>query len=104
MKDGSLLGCVRYCVESETSMLRTMMADSGHRRRGIGTFLLNEFTRYLEMHHIRDVYCLPYAYLDAFYAAAGFKRVPANEVPDFLKERMRTYDASGTLYLCMKRQ
>ena len=70
----------------------------------MGTFLLNEFTRYLETHHIRDVYCLPYAYLDAFYAAAGFKRVPANEVPDFLKERMRTYDASGTLYLCMKRQ
>ncbi len=103
MTDGMLLGCVRYCVEAETPMLRTMMVDSKHRRRGIGSFLLNEFTRYLDTHGVHDVYCLPYAHLDAFYAAAGFKRVPVDEVPDYLKERMRTYDPSGNLYLFMKR-
>jgi hypothetical protein len=32
--DGStLLGCVRYCVEEGTPMLRTMLVDAAHRRR-----------------------------------------------------------------------
>ena len=104
MDGETLLGCVRYCVESGTPMLRTMMVDSEHRRRGVGSFLLREFTRYLETHGIHGVYCLPYAHLDAFYSSAGFERVPLNEVPDFLKERMQTYDPSGNLYLFMRRQ
>ena len=103
MDEGKLLGCVRYCVEERTPMLRTMMVDAGHRRRGIGSRLLQEFTRYLEKHRIQGVYCLPYSHLDGFYAAAGFERISAEKVPAFLKDRMRTYDPSGTLYLYMKR-
>ncbi|HET9218337.1 MAG TPA: GNAT family N-acetyltransferase [Terriglobia bacterium] len=38
--DGQVLGCVRYCVEADTPMLRTMMVDAAHRRRGIGLRLL----------------------------------------------------------------
>lgn len=101
--DGKVLGCVRYCVEAGTPMLRTMMVDAEYRRRGIGSLLLEEFTGYLETHGIRGVYCLPYSHLDGFYATAGFERTAAENAPVFLQERMRTYDPSGTLYLVMKR-
>ena len=103
VEDGRVSGCVRYCVESGTPMLRTMMVDAAHRRRGIGSVLLREFAHYLETHGIRGVYCLPYAHLDAFYATVGFQRIGTDEVPVFLKDRMRTYDPSGTLYLFMRR-
>jgi N-acetylglutamate synthase-like GNAT family acetyltransferase len=102
MDGGALLGCVRYCVESGTPMLRTMMIDVAHRRRGIGSQLLREFERYIESHGIHDVYCLPYSHLDGFYATAGFERVQAEHAPDFLQARMRSYDPSGTLYLFMR--
>jgi len=103
MDGGTVLGCVRYCVEEGTPMLRTMMIDAAHRRRGIGSQLLREFERYLESRGIHDVYCLPYAHLDGFYAAAGFQRVPADHAPEFLRARMRSYDPSGTAYLFMRR-
>jgi N-acetylglutamate synthase-like GNAT family acetyltransferase len=100
---GKVLGCVRYCVEADTPMLRTMMVDAAHRRRRIGSRLLKEFTDYLEMHDIHGVYCLPYAHLDSFYATAGFQRISGADAPPFLKERMRAYDPTGTLYLFMRR-
>jgi N-acetylglutamate synthase-like GNAT family acetyltransferase len=103
MDDGKVLGCVRYCVEDGTAMLRTMMVDAGHRRCRIGSRLLQEFASYLEKHGIRRVYCLPYSHLDGFYSTVGFERVSANEVPAFLKDRMKSYDPSGTLYLFMRR-
>ena len=84
-------------------MLRTMMIDAAHRRRGIGSHLLQEFKRYLESRGIHDVYCLPYAHLDGFYAAIGFQRVQAEQAPGFLQARMRSYDPSGTAYLFMRR-
>jgi N-acetylglutamate synthase-like GNAT family acetyltransferase len=103
MDDGKVLGCVRYCVEAETPMLRTMMVDAPHRRHGIGSRLLQEFTRYLETHDIHGVYCLPYSHLDGFYATVGFERVSPKDAPSFLKDRMKSYDPSGTLYLFMRR-
>src|SRR4029453_16101048 len=62
--DDVVLACVRFCVENDTPMLRTMMVDAEHRRRGIGSQLLRKFVGYLDTHQIRNVYCLPYAHLD----------------------------------------
>jgi N-acetylglutamate synthase-like GNAT family acetyltransferase len=103
LEGSKLVGCVRYCIENETSMLRTMMVDSEHRHRGIGSRLLKNFVEYLDAHDIHEVYCLPYAHLPGFYAAAGFRPVPLDDAPAFLQERMRLYDPSGGAYLCMKR-
>jgi N-acetylglutamate synthase-like GNAT family acetyltransferase len=103
MDSSTLLGCVRYCVEEGTPMLRTMMVDEAHRGRGIGSQLLREFERYLESSEIHGVYCLPYSHLDGFYAAAGFERVQTGQAPTFLQTRMRSYDPSGTSYLVMRR-
>ena len=102
--DGTALhGCVRFCVENETPMLRTMMIDAEHRRRGIGSRLLKGFAAYLDEHRIQPVYCLPYAHLPDFYASVGFQPVSFEETPAFLQERMRSYDPSGNSYLCMRR-
>jgi N-acetylglutamate synthase-like GNAT family acetyltransferase len=102
--DGSnTLGCVRYCVENDTPILRTMMIDAGSRRRGIGSQLLREFTGYMDSHSIGGVYCLPYAHLDRFYGSAGFQRISIEDAPLFLQERLHAYDPSGPAYLVMKR-
>jgi N-acetylglutamate synthase-like GNAT family acetyltransferase len=101
--DDAVLGCVRFCVENDTPMLRTMMVDAVHRRRGIGGLLLREFVGYLDAHQIRDVYCLPYAHLDGFYGAVGFQRIAPEQAPAFLQQRLRSYDPSGKAYLCMRR-
>jgi N-acetylglutamate synthase-like GNAT family acetyltransferase len=103
MDGPTALACVRFCVENGTPMLRTMMVDSGIRRRKIGSHLLREFTSYTDAHGIRGVYCLPYAHLDRFYGSAGFQLVPIPDAPPFLQERMRAYDPSGTAYLVMRR-
>jgi N-acetylglutamate synthase-like GNAT family acetyltransferase len=103
IEDGKPVGCVRFCVENGTPMLRTMMVDSEHRRRGIGSLLLQAFAAYLDANRIRNVFCLPYAHLDVFYGSAGFECVVPNEAPLFLQERMHSYDPSGTAYLCMRR-
>ena len=43
-----VLGCVRYCMEERTPLLRTMMVDEGFRHLGIGMRLLKEFEAHLE--------------------------------------------------------
>ena len=103
MNDETLIGCVRYCVENDTPMLRTMMVHQHHRRQGVGRALLGRFAEYLDIHGIRDVYCLPYSHLEDFYGSAGFIQVPLSRVPAFLQHRLRVYDPTGTHYLCMRR-
>jgi N-acetylglutamate synthase-like GNAT family acetyltransferase len=99
----TLVGCVRYCVEDETPMLRTMQVHRDYRRQGIGLSLLNRFAQYLDAQGDRNVYCLPYPHLENFYGRIGFVRVSPDHAPEFLQERLRTYDPTGTRYLCMRR-
>lgn len=103
MLDGTLVGCVRYCVEEETPLLRSMLIDRGLRRGGIGTRLLLEFESHLERNRIRDVHCVPYAHLRDFYGRAGFEVVEPEHAPRFLAERLAAYHQDGKSYLCMRR-
>jgi N-acetylglutamate synthase-like GNAT family acetyltransferase len=101
MKDDELVGAVRYCVEENIPMLRTMMIHPDYRRQGVGQMLLAEFARFLDARGIRNVYCLPYSHLAVFYSSIGF--VGADDVPELLKERMRAYATTGEKTICMKR-
>lgn len=103
MEEDSMIGCVRYCVENEVPMLRTMRVARAYQRQGVGLAMLTRFVHYLDEHQIRNVFCLPYAHLDRFYGLRGFVSLPANEAPAFLQERLQSYDPAGTLYICMKR-
>jgi N-acetylglutamate synthase-like GNAT family acetyltransferase len=103
MEKDRLTGCVRYCVEQQTPLLRTMMIDQKLRRKGIGLMLLEKFAAYLDQNNIHNVFCLPYAHLEAFYGTIGFHRVDTDEIPAFLLERMGVYEEGGSRNICMRR-
>jgi N-acetylglutamate synthase-like GNAT family acetyltransferase len=100
-----LVGCVRYCVEFQTPLLRTMMIDEEYRRQSIGQQLMDECVRFFDTNNIRNVYILPYVHLEDFYRKVGFKRVDAEFAPDFLFQRLSAYNGPmGIKMICMKRQ
>jgi N-acetylglutamate synthase-like GNAT family acetyltransferase len=103
MEGDSVIGCVRYCVENEVPMLRTMRVTQAWQRQGVGLALLTRFVGYIDEHRIRDVFCLPYSHLDRFYGLRGFMTLPIDQAPVFLQERLQIYDPTGALYICMKR-
>jgi len=97
------VGCVRYCIEECTHMLRSMMIDEPYRRLGIGRRLLGQFAEHLERHQIRNTYCLPFSHLQNFYASIGFQKVPECDIPPFLVTRLKEYEVSHAIYICMRR-
>ncbi len=101
--DDSIVGCVRFCVEEGTPMLRTMYVDSTCRQQGVGRYLLEAFAAYLDLNKIKNVFCLPYTHLENFYGFINFKIVPTNQVPPFLIDRSKTYAQNGTITLYMRR-
>lgn len=98
-----IVGCVRFCVEEGTPMLRTMYVDSTYRGQGIGRMLLQAFENHLEKNKIKNVFCLPYVHLEKFYGSIGFKIVQSSEVPQFLIERSAVYANKETKTLFMRR-
>jgi len=84
-------------------MLRGMLIRADQRRSGIGKILLLEFSAFLEKEKIRNVFCLPYHYLENFYQGAGFRRPEPLAVPDFLQTRMSEYNQKGYGVICMVR-
>jgi N-acetylglutamate synthase-like GNAT family acetyltransferase len=96
IREEKLIGCVRYCVEHETPMLRTVQVHLDHRRQGVGRALLHRFAAYLDNHGDRNVFCLPYSHLENFYGLIGFARVSRNDAPGFLQERLSAYDPDGS--------
>ncbi len=97
-------GSVRFCVEENTPMLRTMRVAEKFQGLGCGLKLLQVFAAYLDQNQIRDVFCLPYAHLEKFYGAIGFKTIDETIAPAFLRERLRKYREKPGRYLCMKRE
>lgn len=102
-KDGLLAGCVRFCIESKTPLLRTMQVAKEFRRTGVGTSLLKAFEEHLNDNGIRNCYVIPFAHLEKFYEAIGFKKVTGIQIPTFLKDRLDLYASSGKQYICMHR-
>ncbi|MGZ3711168.1 MAG: GNAT family N-acetyltransferase [Bdellovibrionota bacterium] len=98
-----LAGTVRFCVEENTPMLRSMMIREACRGQGLGTKLLGAFVAYLDENKIRDVYCIPYDYLEKFYGAVGFRKAEVNEIPPFLEKRLGEYNLKPKKFICMLR-
>lgn len=98
-----IVGAVRFCVEFDTPMLRSMMINERHRRQGIGRTLLQEFAGYLDGNAIRNTFCLPYGHLLKFYGAIGFELISEASIPPFLSERLVEYRKKPEVFLCMRR-
>lgn len=97
------IGCVRFCVEEQTALLRSMMVAEEYRGLGVGEKLLAAFEAFLVREGVRDTFCLPYAHLEEFYGKIGFAKVGEAETPPFLLVRMVDYNQGAKRMICMKR-
>lgn len=62
-----------------------MFVDDAYRGRGIARALVEELIRRAGP---EDVYCIPFADLEALYAAAGFRRIEPVNVPEKIREKL----------------
>lgn len=100
---GEVMGCVRYCEEQGTPLLRGMLIAETARKQGVGRKLLAAFDAFLRRRGAGDTFCLPHAHLESFYATIGFARVSEEGTPAFLRERLAKYRADGYDTIVMKR-
>lgn len=98
-----ILGCVRFCVEDQIPMLRTMRVAKEFQRQKVGLELLRRFAIHLSDEDIADTYCLPHTYLEKFYEQVGFRKVSDEEIPNFLRQRIAENATKGHTLICMRR-
>lgn len=98
-----VIGSVRFCIEEDVAVLRSMMIADFARAKGLGFRLLQEFQAHLNSNKTVEAYCLPYAHLEKFYGKIGFKKIADDEAPKFLQERAVDYRAKGETTILMKR-
>lgn len=96
----ALLGVVRLCLEDGIVVLRGMQVRRECQGQGIGARLLAACEAHMAG---TETFCLPYTHLERFYATAGFVRVGAGALPDFLAQRLATYRARGQDVIAMRR-
>jgi N-acetylglutamate synthase-like GNAT family acetyltransferase len=84
-RDGqTVVAALRLCPEAGTLLLRTVVVAGGRRGEGIGRSLLVEASKAIGR---RECWCFPWTYLEGFYGAIGFARVPDASVPAALRHR-----------------
>lgn len=100
------IGTVRYCVEENTSLLRSMLIEEKLRGQGIGKILLEEFQSYLINRNIENTFCIAYEHLDNFYGHIDFQKIEPANAPEFLYNRYLSYlqDYPKNSYIMMKRK
>jgi GNAT superfamily N-acetyltransferase len=98
--DALLVGVVRLCAEEGVTVLRGMQIRGAFQRQGIGAKLLMACQPYLDR---QTAFCLPYAHLVHFYAAANFEVATGADLPQFLEQRLSSYLAKGKEVIAMQR-
>ena len=98
--DGELVGVVRRTHEHGVTMLRGMQVAPEWRGRGVGQRLLDALVADLGL---EPCYCIPWSHLTGFYAAAGFREIPEEAAPPFLRYRLAGYRTRGLDVLVMGR-
>ncbi len=93
-------GLGRVQPDNGVLVLRGMGVDSGFRRCGIGTRLLELLIAEVDA---RRCYCIPYAHLREFYGRAGFADLDLDSAPHFLRDRILEYRDAGNDVILMCR-
>jgi N-acetylglutamate synthase-like GNAT family acetyltransferase len=96
----SVAGLGRLQADDGVLVLRGMGVDSGFRRRGIGTRLLELLIAEIGA---RSCYCIPYAHLREFYGRAGFADLDFDAAPHVLRDRVLEYRHAGHDVILMRR-
>ena len=100
-EEGRIVGAGRLSEEEGVFVLRGMRVLSEHRGCGVGKAILDLLVR---EGGSRDCYCMPYSYLQPFYAAEGFDTIPPSKAPDFIRGRFEDYRASGLDVILMRKK
>ena len=98
--EAMLVGVLRLCPEEGVMVLRGMQVRLEYQRQGVGARMLAACLPHLAG---TEAFCLPYAHLDGFYAAAGFARAENPALPGFLARRLDAYRARGQDVIAMRR-
>ena len=84
--DGVRAGIGRLVAAGEHACeLGGMYVLDAFRGAGIARAIVEELKRRAAG---RDVYCIPFADLEAFYASTGFRRIAADGVPEKIEEKL----------------
>lgn len=90
-------------VDEHSCELGGMLVFERFRGRGVARAIIDELLRHARG---RDVYCIPFAELEALYASAGFTR--ASEAPREVREKFewcqRTYEKPVILTVILRRK
>jgi N-acetylglutamate synthase-like GNAT family acetyltransferase len=89
--DSEIACIVRLCFEEDVFVLRTMQVHPDFQRRGLGSIVLERFEDLLQERKIKEVYCMPYTYLEAFYGQIGFRKIENESAPKFLQDRVNGF-------------
>ena len=84
--DGQRAGMGRLVPAGEHACeLGGMFVDDAWRGRGVARALVEELIRRAGS---KEVYCIPFADLEALYAASGFRRIEPVNIPETVQEKL----------------
>ena len=81
----TIVGVVRLSPENGVQVLRGMMIAPSYQRRGIGTRMLWEASKFM---NLPECFCVPHAWLEGFYGIIGFARIEDDDAPPHLRIRL----------------
>ena len=96
-----IIGAGRLSEEEGVLVLRGMRVLENHRGRGVGRAILKALVK---EGRNNECYCLPYRYLQPFYAANGFDKITPSGAPGFLRKRFKDYRARGLDVILMRKK
>jgi N-acetylglutamate synthase-like GNAT family acetyltransferase len=84
--DGQRAGMGRLVpVGPDACELGGMFVDDAYRGRGVAHAIVEELVRRAGS---KEIYCIPFADLEALYAASGFRRIEPVNVPAAVQEKL----------------
>jgi GNAT superfamily N-acetyltransferase len=98
--EDKIVGAVRLLQENAVLVLRGMQIAQSYQRRGIGTLMLWELSKFIGS---RECFCLPHAWLEGFYGIIGFAKIEDGEAPLHLLERLGEYRKRHSQLIIMRR-
>lgn len=96
-----IIGTGRLSEKEGILVLRGIRVMKEHRGCGVGNAILDSLVGEAGDQHC---YCIPYSYLQNFYADRGFDEIKPPEAPGFLCNRFRCYRARGSDVILMRRK